>query len=91
MSDDINKTIEDAEKTLADLDTMMKSRIEDSEVGMKKAVVQTVILSLITVVIYFIWGTTWYFWMALVLSGVMIGVMAFGIVMINKAKKRMDS
>ena len=43
MSNDINKTINDTEERLANLDKIMENKIEDREIAMKKGVLQTAI------------------------------------------------
>jgi len=87
---DMSKTISEAEDLMANLDELMHSRMNDAEQKLKKGIVQGVIWVLVTVAIYFIWGTTWFFWVSLGLNIITIGGIVFAKVMIAKAKKKMS-
>jgi len=90
MSKDIDETIKKAEETLAGLDEMMNTQLNDAEQKIKKGIVQGIIGVLLTVVIYFIWGTTWFFWVSVALNVITIGGIVFAKVMIAKAKDKMS-
>ena len=87
MSKDIEETITEAEEMLGTLDQMAREKLNDAEQKIKKGIVQGVIWVLVTVAIYFIWGTTWFFWVSFVLSVMMAVSMALLKVVLAKAKK----
>ena len=87
MSKDIEETITEAEEMLGTLDQMAREKLNDAEQKIKKGIVQGVIWILVTVVIYFIWGTTWFFWVSFVLSIMMAISMALLKVVLAKAKR----
>ena len=89
MSKDIDETITEAEELIENLDKMAKDKMNEAEQKIKKGIVQGVIWVLVTIVIYFIWGTTWFFWLSLALNIMTAGAMLFAKVMVAKAKKRM--
>jgi len=90
MSKDIDETIKQAEDALAGIDEMMNTKLNDAEQKIKKAIVQGVIWVLVTVVIYFIWGTTWFFWLSCAFNVITIGGIVFAKFMITKASKKMS-
>lgn len=89
MSKDIDETITEAEELIENLDKMAKDKMNEAEQKIKKGIVQGAIWVLVTVAIYFIWGTTWFFWLSLALNIMTAGAMLFAKVMVAKAKKRM--
>jgi len=90
MSNDIDETIKKAEETLSALDEMMNTQLNNAEQKIKKGIVQGIIGVLLTVVIYFIWGTPWFFWVSVGLNVITIGGIIFAKVMIAKAKNKMS-
>jgi len=89
VSKDIDETITEAEELIENLDKMAKDKMNEAEQKIKKGIVQGAIWVLVTVIIYFIWGTTWFFWLSLALNIMTAGAMLFAKVMVAKAKKRM--
>ncbi|MEJ2610037.1 MAG: hypothetical protein P8179_08060 [Candidatus Thiodiazotropha sp.] len=82
------KELNEAQQQVKEL---MDNRMEDAYAGLKKAVVQSVIVSIVAITIYFIWGITWYFWVAFGIAVVMFLAMAVGLFMLSKAKGKLDS
>jgi uncharacterized protein (DUF983 family) len=82
------KELNEAQQQVKEL---MDNRMEDAYAGLKKAVVQSVIVSIVAIAIYFIWGITWYFWVAFGIAVVMFLAMAVGLFMLSKAKGKLDS
>ena len=89
MSTDIDKTMREAEDAIASLETMVHQKMDDAEQKIKKGIVQTAIWVLITVAIYFIWGTTWFFWVSFALNVISVAGMIFFFVLMAKAYKKM--
>lgn len=89
MSTDIDKTMREAEDAIASLETMVHQKMDDAEQKIKKGIVQTAIWVLITVAIYFIWGTTWFFWVSFAFNVISVAGMIFAKVMMAKAYKKM--
>ena len=81
----------DENESLSNLDELLKSKMEEAEIAMKKSTVQTAIFILLTIAIYLMWGTPWYFWTSLVISGVLLGVTIFVKVMLAKSKKMLST
>ena len=89
MSKDINETMKEAEEAIASLEKMANQQMDDAEQKIKKGIVQTAIWILVTVVVYFIWGTTWFFWLSLAFNVISIAGIIFAKVMMAKAYKKM--
>ena len=89
MSNDMENTIKEAEKAIANLDKMANQSFDEAEQKIKKGIVQGAIWILVTVAIYFIWGATWFFWVSLGLNVLTVGGMIFAKVIMAKAKKKM--
>ena len=89
MSTDIDKTMREAEDAIASLEIMAHQKMDDAEQKIKKGIVQTAIWVLITVAIYFIWGTTWFFWVSFAFNVISVAGMIFAKVMMAKAYKKM--
>jgi hypothetical protein len=81
----------EAEEAIANLDTMASQSLDDAEQKIKKGIVQGIIWIAVTVAIYFIWGTTWFFWLSFAFNVITLGGIVFAKVMIAKAKKKMAS
>jgi len=90
VSKDIEETFREAEEMIGDLETMARQRLEDAEQKIKKGIVKGVLWIALTIAIYFIWGTTWYFWVLFALNVITIGGVIFAKVMIAKAKKKIS-
>ena len=89
-SDEIEKRVSEAEEVMVNLDGMMKSRVEDAEEKIKKGTLQGAIWIFVTIAIYLIWGTTWFFWVSLGLNLIAVGGIVFAKVMIGRVKKKMS-
>jgi len=90
VSKDIEETFREAEEMIGDLETMARQRLEDAEQKIKKGIVKGLLWVAVTIAIYFIWGTTWYFWVLFALNVITIGGVIFAKVMIAKAKKKIS-
>jgi len=90
VSKDIEETFREAEEMIGSLEEMAKQRLEDAEQKIKKGIVKGVLWIAVTIAIYFIWGTTWYFWVLFALNVITIGGVIFAKVMIAKAKKKIS-
>ncbi|HIP14037.1 MAG TPA: hypothetical protein EYG74_00935 [Sulfurimonas autotrophica] len=64
MGKDIDDTLDELNETMDTMDEMIDNSMDDANTALKKGIVQIVVLIIITLVIYFIWGTTWYFWVS---------------------------
>jgi hypothetical protein len=82
-------TIKEAEALIENLDKIVNEKFNDTEQKIKKGIVQGVLWILVTVAIYFIWGTTWFFWVSFGFNVLTIGGMVFAKVIMAKAKKKM--
>lgn len=89
MSKDIDKIIKEAEETIGSLEKMANQKMNDAEQKIKKSIVQTALWILATVAIYFIWGTTWFFWVAFTFNVMSVAGIVFAKVMMAKAYKKM--
>ncbi|CAA6816376.1 MAG: Unknown protein [uncultured Sulfurovum sp.] len=87
MSKDMDDTIKRAEETLANLDAIANQSVEDAEQKIKKGIVQTIIWIAVTIAIYFIWGTTWFFWLSFAFNVIGVAGLVFAKVMMAKAYK----
>jgi len=90
MSRDIEETMKKAEEAIANLDTMANQSLDDADQKMKKTIVYGVLFMLLTVVIYFMWGTTWYFWLSLSNNVITLFVVLFVKRMMFKVRKKMS-
>jgi uncharacterized membrane protein len=90
MSRDIEETMREAEEAIKNLDMMANQSLDDAEQKIKKAIVKGSIWIISTVVIYFTWGTTWFFWVSFGISVITLFGIVFTKVMIAKARKKMD-
>ena len=90
MEENINKSIHKMDESMKKLDELMNTQLLDSKNAMKKNMIQMGVWSLLTLVVYFIWGATWYFWVGLTLSVLMIAAMVFGVIMLNKTNKILE-
>lgn len=90
MSKDIEETMSKAEEAIASLDSMANQSLYDAEQKIKKGIVQGGIWIAVTIAIYFIWGTTWFFWVSFAFNVITILGIVFAKVMIAKTKKRMN-
>ncbi|HIP30194.1 MAG TPA: DUF2004 domain-containing protein [Sulfurospirillum arcachonense] len=90
MSKDIEETMRKAEEAIASLDTMAHQSLDDAEQKIKKAVVKGGIWVVATLILYFIWGTTWFFWVSFGISAITVLGIIFAKVMIAKARTKMD-
>ena len=81
----MNDTIKKAEEAMANLDAIANQSVEDAEQKIKKGIVQTIIWIAITVAIYFIWGTTWFFWISFAFNVIGVAGLVFAKVMMAKA------
>ena len=88
MSKDIEETLRDAEEAIISLEKLANQRLDDAEQQIKKAIVKTGIWILVTVGIYFIWGTTWFFWVAFGISAISVIGVIVGKVILAKARKK---
>jgi len=64
MSKDIEETMRKAEEAIESLEKMANQSLDDAEQKIKKGIVQGIIWIAVTIAIYFIWGTTWFFWIS---------------------------
>jgi len=91
MSKDIEETIRKAEEAVVNLEKLANQRLDDAEQKIKKGIVKTGIWILVTVGIYFIWGTTWFFWVSFGISAISLIGAIVGKVMMAKARKKMTN
>jgi hypothetical protein len=91
MTNDIDEKIKDLDDTMQKLNGMIDDRIEGAHTAIKKGVVQTAILAILSIAIYIIWGATWYFWVVFAITFVFLLLTTFAVVMLNKAKRKIVS
>ena len=90
MSKDIDETIQEAEETIASLENIANQQMDNAEQKIKKGIVQTFIWIAVTVIVYFIWGTTWFFWIFLAFNILNIAGIIFAKIMMAKAYKKIE-
>jgi len=88
MREDIDNTLKELNETMDKMDGMIDNSMDDANTALKKGIVQTAVLIIVSVIIYLIWGTTWYFWVSFgiaLFSALAIGASAF---FLYKTKKK---
>ena len=88
MGKDIDNTLEEVNETMDKMDAMMDNSMDDANTALKKGIVQTMVFIIVTVVIYLMWGTTWYFWVSFAIALFSIIAIAASAFFVQKAKKK---
>ncbi|CAA6821306.1 MAG: Unknown protein [uncultured Sulfurovum sp.] len=91
MSEDIEDTRKRTKEALANLDAMVKKNLIEAEGKIKQGMVKTIIWIVVTVGIYFIWGTTWFFWLFFAFNVMGVVGLIFAKIILLKAYKKMHS
>jgi tetratricopeptide (TPR) repeat protein len=81
-------TISDAKETLRELKVSKDKRLEMLKPQLKKGFIQTLLVLLLAIVVYYIWGATWFFWLIFIYFFISVSSIALIKMMIMKKEKR---
>ncbi len=81
------ETIAEAEAVMGQLDDMIAMQHEKIDAIVKKASVYSVLWIIIAAVVYYVWPTSWYYWIPAILAVTTIASLIFALVMRRKMPK----
>ncbi len=84
---DFDNAIREAELTMAQLEDMMAVQREKMDTLFKKAVVYTILWSVVTAIVFYVWPDNWYYWIPAVLAIVTVATLVFIMVLRKKMPK----
>lgn len=84
---DFDKTMKEAEETIAQLDDMLKVQREKMDTLLKKSVVYTILWSVVTAIVFYAWPDSWYYWIPAVLAITTVATLIFILVLRRKMPK----
>lgn len=88
MGKDIDDTLEELNETMDKMDAMIDNSMDDANTALKKGIVQTMVLIIVTVVIYLMWGSTWYFWVSFTIALFSMITIAASAFFVQKTKNK---